>query len=220
MPIYLWIIVFIFCILLIIFFMPISIRIQIKKDQRDDRIALTFKTLFGLVNYKMELPIIDWIISPKQEPILEIDTKTKADMAPNPKTKKKNFLDLKEIDHYQKRFSNFFERYYKVLLYISKKIVLKSFQWKTILGTGDAAITGTIIGVVWAVKGILVSILQNHIRCEDIDILVNPSFQEQRFITNLDSIIHVKTGHIIIAALKLGIVFIIKGGEGNGSSSN
>lgn len=220
MPIYLWIAAFIFCVLLIIFFMPISIRVQIKKDQRDDRIALTFRTLFGLVKYKMEVPIIDWIISPQQEPILEIDEKNKSNIASNLKTKKKNFFDLKEIDHYQKELSNFVEHYYKVLLYISKKIVLKSFQWKTILGMGDAALTGTIIGIVWAVKGILVSILQNHIRCEEVDILVNPSFQEQRFITNLDSIIHIKTGHIIIAALKLGIVFILKGGEGNGSSSN
>ncbi len=200
--------------------MPISIRIQIKKDQRDDRIALSFKTLFGLIKYELEVPIVNWIISLHREPALEIDTKTKTNVGQNPESKKKRFFDLKEIDHYQDKISHFVEHYYRVFIYISKKIVFKSFQWKTTLGTGDAALTGTIIGVVWAIKGILVSILQNHIRCEEVDILVNPNFQQQRFITNLDSIIHVKTGHIIIAALKLGLVFITKGGEGNGKSSH
>lgn len=200
--------------------MPIVIHIHITKDERDDRIAISFKTLFGFIKYKMEFPMINWIISLQKEPVLEVDAKIDKNDKPQQKPKKRNLFDPKEIGNYQNKIGRFMEGHFKVLYYIGEKISVKTLQWKTILGTGDAAITGTLIGVIWAMKGMLISILQNHITCEEADIFVQPNFREQRFMTYFNSIIQIKTGHIIIAALKLGLSFIKKGGEGNGKSSN
>lgn len=200
--------------------MPLVIHIHIAKDKRNDLIAVSFTTLFGFIKYKIEFPMINWIISLQEEPVLEVDAEIDKNDKPQQKQKKRNLFDPKEIGNYQNQIGSFLERHFKDLYYIGRKTSVKTLQWKTVLGTGDAAITGILIGVIWTIKGMLISILQNHITCEETDILVQPNFREQQFMTYVNSIIQIKTGHIIIAALKLGLSFIKKGGEGNGKSSN
>ena len=76
----------------------------------------------------------------------------------------------------------------------------------------DAAVTGVISGILWAIKGQLITLLRNNMCCKQTNLTVVPYFNKQVFKTTLHCIIKVKIGYIIIAGIKFGYTFLIKDG--------
>lgn len=117
------------------------------------------------------------------------------------------------INDLKKMFKNVFKKKEIIRVFIENlKINLYEFCWKTEFGTGNAAHTGILTGIIWSIKGVIVSSLGSRMnKFSGIQIKVNPVFNKRTFKTRLRCIFSVKLGNIILATLKV-VVYKFKGG--------
>lgn len=84
------------------------------------------------------------------------------------------------------------------------KCVCRRLLWKTRLGLGDYAFTGTAVGIAWAVKSLLAAFLARHIRppLTGPTLLVIPSFEQPCYNSTFDCILETRLGHIMNELLR------------------
>lgn len=203
----------------ILIFMPVTISIKILKDNTNDKIILKSNTLFGLIKYKIEIPFVDLEMAKNKLPFIKLNTETKKNQD-GPVTENKSRITFEEMKKIKKRVEYFLKHYSNVVGYVLEKLRSRYFLWITELGIGDAAITGMISGFFWILKGELMTIVSNNIKCSKVILNVIPRFNEKIFKTTFHCIITIKMGYIIIAALKFGFIFLKKDGEVYGKSSD
>ncbi|KXG76835.1 DUF2953 domain-containing protein [Thermotalea metallivorans] len=218
---YILIVVFIiaFVLFLILSLMPIVIEIKMLKDKTNDAVICRFKTFFGLIQYKIEIPLIRWINRKNNSSVLEIDTEVESGKTENFIKDDKKLLNFAEIEEIQDQLAHLYHGYYNIFSYIRKKIVLESLSWKTEFGIGDAAVTGILSGMLWGIKGTLFAIIQKHIHPKNISFHVVPYFDQEIFQTRIHCIITLKIGYAIIASIKFVHVYWKRGEKQNVESS-
>ncbi|WP_168198280.1 DUF2953 domain-containing protein [Crassaminicella thermophila] len=217
---YIYIIMSVFVFFCILFFTTITIQIKILKDKTNDKIILSFKTLFGILKYKIEIPFVDLNVKKNGIPFLKLDAKIKNNEDDNLVKEDESIITFKEMQRIQIKLKHFWELYFHIVNYLRKKIKIDYLLWITEFGIEDAAVTAILSGVFWMIKGNLMVIIKNNVKCNKIILNVVPQFGKQIFKTTLNCIISIKIGYIIIAAIKFGYTFLRKGGVGNGKSSN
>ena len=79
--------------------------------------------------------------------------------------------------------------------------VIERLEWRTELGTGDAAVTSFLTGALWAVKSTVVGTLaKEHVFLEPPKIRVVPDFRHTRFSWEISCIFRFTLGEIILGA--------------------
>ena len=85
-----------------------------------------------------------------------------------------------------------------------KRIVIKHFEWHSLVGVGDAAHTGVITGALWTIKASIIGLLSNSLRLKEMPVLsVTPHFQMAIIQTRITCIFQFHIGYAIFAGLKL-----------------
>lgn len=80
---------------------------------------------------------------------------------------------------------------------------IEQLEWRTELGTGDAAATSVLVGGLWALKSTVVSVLsRSHVFVHAPQLLVAPDYNKTRFSLEFRCIFRFTIGDIIVAALK------------------
>lgn len=209
-----------FVLFLMLSLMPIVIEIKMFRDKANDEVICRFETFFGLIQYKLEIPLIHWINRKNNTPILEIDTEVESGKTENFIKDNKELLNFGEIEKIQDQLAHLYHQYHNILSYIQKKIVLETLSWKTEFGTGDAAVTGILFGILWGIKGNLFAMIQKHIHSKNISFHVVPYFDQEIFKTRIHCIITLKIGYAIIASIKFVHVYWKRGEKQNVESSH
>ncbi|HZK18417.1 MAG TPA: DUF2953 domain-containing protein, partial [Clostridia bacterium] len=83
------------------------------------------------------------------------------------------------------------------------KAEVERIEWRTDIGMEDAAETGLLAGLLWMLKGVVVSHLRN--RSGDIrtnSVVVVPHYDCAQFATDVNCIFTLRFGHIMLAGLK------------------
>jgi hypothetical protein len=114
-------------------------------------------------------------------------------------------------------------RRWRELVTVSKRIigVFKEFLhrcvctkllWVTGFGLDDYAATGMITGLLWAGKGLLLSLLSRHLRIKPagVRIAVAPQFGGACYLSTMDCILETSLGYIILVAFKLGATWLAR----------
>lgn len=96
-------------------------------------------------------------------------------------------------------------------LWLVQHIKCHHFCWKTRFSLGDAAATGIGSGLLWSLKGYLLSLFQRTVDAKECDpeILVTPVFNGETMTTEFNCIFNLRTGYIIIAGLRLLVLAIM-----------
>jgi hypothetical protein len=218
--IFLWISVIFVTLFTIIMFSSVIMEFQILKDKTNDEIILHIKALFGLIRYKYEIPLLDLIQNKDGKLALEVDEEIETEQSDDLLQEKKQLFDLFQIQEIQDRIDQLYNQYFDIANYIRKKILLSKLEWETEFGTGDAAITGILSGVLWGIKGNLFTILKRHVRSKKISFNIIPYFDKELFKTYVHCIIQLKIGHAIIASIKALYLYFKRGDKENVKSSN
>ncbi|MFS0561076.1 DUF2953 domain-containing protein [Terribacillus sp. 179-K 1B1 HS] len=101
------------------------------------------------------------------------------------------FADLQKISHS-----------FPYLLIITKNAELQQLRWHTMIGLSDAASAGTLVGFVWAIKGIANQVIRSNFRtAEPFDIQVQPIFNTSIFNTSFQCIVSIRTGKAMQAII-------------------
>lgn len=212
MNVYAYMVIIVLSILLIsLLFLPIIINLQILKDDENDKIILDFKTLFGIVKHKIEIPFVELSMGNKGKPYF----KTEVEESENNEIikDKKSTITIEEMKKLHRKIQRFIDLYFDVIEYVCKKMKVTDLVWTTEFGESDAAVTGILTGIFWAIKGSFVSFINNKVKCNKVDLKITPEFNQQMFKTRFNCIISIKIGYIIIAKIKRRYIYLTKGGE-------
>ncbi|MBD3110470.1 DUF2953 domain-containing protein [Bacillus sp. AGMB 02131] len=85
-----------------------------------------------------------------------------------------------------------------------KKTIVHDLSWQSIIGAGDAALTGKLAGVAWSVKGIVPMFAYQFmtVRCQPV-IHLNPVFNSHIVQTEFRCIFSFRVGDAILTAIQL-----------------
>jgi hypothetical protein len=211
-----WIIIAFIVFILLIFIILVSkikVFLHLLHTGDDDYIKIEFR-LWGVIRYKIEIPFLKL-----DEESPSLVTKTKVKTGKEEKTKKEDKTKVSSKD-----MLNTFEDTEKILRHVVslhhlirnflKRVVVKKFEWHSIIGLGDAAATGMISGAVWAVKGSILAIISHYFKLVVIpQMTIQPHFQAFVSHTSFKCIFQFRIGHAMLAGIKL--VKFWKGGLPN-----
>ena len=121
----------------------------------------------------------------------------------------KNKEKFKRVNTFSKKInlkSNWqfaYEKGKKILFTFLKKSYLKDTSWQTVFGVGDAALTGSLTGVIWSWKTTILGSISHLVKMEDLpEINVIPQFNSNYFETEFKCILSFRIGHLIRAGVQ------------------
>lgn len=80
---------------------------------------------------------------------------------------------------------------------------IERLEWRTELGTGDAAATSLLAGALWAFKSTVVGVLyRHHTFLEAPRLMVAPDYDRERLALEIRCIFRLRLGDIILAAIE------------------
>jgi len=180
----------------LLYVMPIRIKLKTIRKDKDDLILVRVKTLYGIVNIKFEVPLLD-IVFVNNKPAL----KYKAEIESNRTSKlwKKiskiftvdDFNNIKKYFHHDPVFLKMMKDYW------SAKTSVYDFTFILKYGLSDAALSAVLYGLAWTVLGAIMAIAKNNLNLSIKHLIITPCFDKETFNVELSCIIKFKFGDII-----------------------
>jgi len=171
-------------VVLILLALKIKVVVDYKLEGTDDRGVVSFSVLGGIFGYDIKLP-------------------TEKNKGTGDDNEKKGWLG--RIHDKILNIREVLAIISKIKGYVGKKITLKAFRLEVDAGTGDAAETGVISGLLWILAGTASSAVLNAFRqAKNFDFLmkVTPYFSEKKLAVKLYCIFDIKLVHIIVVGIK------------------
>ncbi|WP_096189731.1 DUF2953 domain-containing protein [Evansella halocellulosilytica] len=195
------IVIVIMFIFIIIPFLKLTTYIKYSHNGTDDECIIQFRILFGLIRYTVKVPVL---AIDKESPSLVVKEETGNDSEKNEKKRKINVFEfIYDLEQFQRFLTHVFG-FHTIVRNFMAKINVNKLSWYTEIGTGDAAITGSISGIIWGIKGNLIGIFSNLFRLDvSPSIEVIPKFQEVEVATQFECMVSYRIGHAILAGLKV-----------------
>ena len=190
--------------LLVIILTKLSVYINYYHGQDNDDLAITIKAWYGLITYKIAIPLIK--IDKNSASIIY---KEKIKTGPEETTKKeetKKFTVERLLNdlHDLKELINHVVSLHKIVRHFLRKVMIKKIEWNSMVGVGYAAHTGMLVGALWSVKGGLIGILSNYMRLMEMPkIMITPNFQKSISQTRFTCMIQFRIGNAMLAGIKL-----------------
>jgi hypothetical protein len=189
-------VVVIVLIFIMLFFMSIQVKLKTIKKDKDDMISVEIRTFYGLMNLKLEVPMLDITFS-KGKPALRYKAKLES-----PKKNKlyksiskvfspKDFGSLKELIN---RDTVLIDR---IKDYWLERLIVNEFCLELSYGILDAALAAIIYGLLWTVLGTAAAIIDRKINLNIKKLEIKPYFDRELFKLELSCIIKFKFGDII-----------------------
>jgi hypothetical protein len=189
--------------LISIMFMKLSVTIFFQHAQDDDECRITIATLFGLLRYTIDIPLVQ---IDKQSAGVVVSHKESVNDAPSGKAKKKKY-NLKEIAYSFKESKDFVRHvvhFHVIIRKFMARVSVTKFEWHTKIGTGDAAQTGMIVGVGWSLKYAIVALVSKYMKLKEAPFLsITPSFQQPISEMKFICMIHFRIGHAMLAGIRI-----------------
>ncbi len=197
--------IFLSLILLMLFLLiKVNILLEYLRNGWNEHIIISFFVLRGLIKYKYEIPLVD----------LEKDG-LKFRKVKEKGSDEKDIKDEKEFVKFKRIYENYkaLRRFYyqniesicNIRSFLRGRLVLRKFDLKVALGTGDACLTGLVAGLIWSLAGIVVSWLENSFKTDARSVDVKVDYMEKKFKIDLYCIFNIKIVHIIVVGFKLSL---------------
>lgn len=190
-------------VLLIIFIMitPVEVLLQVKrKDKKQDIKAKI--TVWHFFYKTIQVPIIGF---EEETASVVFKEKTNATGGKNDeKDVKATPEELKSQFEMLKMWLNHIDEMRPILKSMFRKIKITEFIWKSEIGTGDAAWTGFLTGMIWSVKSMAVGVASAvfKLKCSP-EMDIKPHFQKPASDTAFSCMIYMRLGHAIIAGVRV-----------------
>lgn len=195
-----------FLLFIILFVIKINAAIEYKRSEKDEWIKIAFYTKKNLLRYEYQVPLL------KKE-----GDKIKFKLVKGQSKEMRRGIGENErlmpIDIIKKYISarvylkDHGELFEEIRDYLNKKDIHVELNIRLKQGTGDAAQTGLICGLLWAAAGILVTWLSRYLKTFKKGIKISPCFEKSIFEVEACCIFHVRLVHIIVVLKK---IFLMK----------
>ncbi|MCT8137369.1 DUF2953 domain-containing protein [Anaerobacillus sp. CMMVII] len=196
-----WVVISILLFIILLPFAKITVNLTYYHEQDNDELKVKISTFFGLASYRINVPVLKIdedspSIIVKEEQHSAIGDKEKIEKF----TPERIINDIRKVKDFLRHVIGF----HKIVKRFLRKMSITKFSWKSIVGLGDAALTGTLVGGVWAVKGSTLGIIAHYMKLKVVPTIeVHPNFQKLTSHTELTCIISFRLGYAIIAGLQI-----------------
>ncbi|WP_338472085.1 DUF2953 domain-containing protein [Niallia sp. XMNu-256] len=189
---------------MVILISRINIYIVFNHARDNDSLIIKFRAWFGLIRYTLNVPIIK---IDDNSPAIVMEEEMK-------KGKEEKVTSEKRSQFFAEDFLNGFKDMEKLLKHVVslhriirnflKKVSVKQLQWHTVIGVGEASLTGMLTGAIWTVKGGIIGIISNYFKLKvNPTLLVQPHFQMPVSQTSFQCMLQFRIGHAMFAGIKL-----------------
>lgn len=200
------IIVILLVVLIVVALLFSEAEVELKYERKgvDDRVTIRMYGPFGTVFQRTEISVVE--LTPTLESLrLEVQMTTKEEVGDAPKVDYRIEADISESQkllRLARVMQGLFHDYRRVIKYALRRTKVRSLSWQTAIGTGDAAWTALVCGMLWGLKGVILGSLQSRMVMSDKNtaIAVFPSFGQRKFQTFLQCILSMRVVHIIGAS--------------------
>ncbi len=196
----------VFFVLLVIytalFWIDIKASLDYIRNEKNEWVVLSFYTRDGFFLYCYEIPLAKTIGNKVKFRLVkgkfrEIRTGTENNYRLTPLDIYKKYIRARS---YLKDHGSLFGDIRK---YLNKRDVHVELKIKLKQGTGDAAQTGLLCGLLWTAAGILITYLSRFLKAFKKEIVITPCFDRKVFEVDVCCIFHVKLVHIIVVLIKI-----------------
>lgn len=203
----------IFVVLIIIYFLPLYFNTKIKRMGTDDILVISVNLLFFKI-IKIEINYLDLLLK-NGKGGLKYNVILRYIFPGFLNAKKYKELSYEEFVHMYKNALKVYKLFKKPFNYIMDKITIKQINIMLDIGIYDAALTALLTGFFYSFINLALSIISLNIKFQKVpQIIIKPHFGETKFDIDVNSIIGIRLGNIIIGGMKL------LGGYINERSSN
>ncbi|MDQ0418099.1 hypothetical protein J2Z48_002288 [Croceifilum oryzae] len=208
MHIFSWILFILLVVSILIVCSQIQIELEYQREGKADDGYIRIKALYGLIRYTMRISEMDVDVSSKGVSYTS-GWNAEAGKSTVESEKSKENVSWSGFKRAQENFAETLERVqdlYPLIRYFCSKICCKNLEWKTQVGTGDAAEAGVLTGLVWGIKSFLISAVGNYIKWKkppEIDVI--PHFNQLAFNMYFHSILCFRVWHAIVVVTRLWI---------------
>ena len=196
--------------LLLVLITKVKVTIHYSHSQNDDSLKIEFKVLFGLIKYKLNVPLIK-VDDDSPSIVVEENVESGNGEKKKKETTKVTGEDMLQGFQDMKTLLEHILSFHRIIRNFCKKVKIKELDWRSAFGTGDAALTGMLTGAVWAVKGSIIGVISHYfILLKPPQVSVQPYFQMKVSQTVFTCMLQFRIGHAMFAGIK--IVKFWKGG--------
>ncbi|SDM26842.1 DUF2953 domain-containing protein [Bacillus sp. OK048] len=204
------VLIFIILLLFLIICSKVTIRFNYYHHNDNDDLTVEFSVWFGLIKFKKNFPLIK---IDDNSPSIVVKENSSENGAPT----KVEQIKKDDIITYLSNTKEILQHVINmnvILKKFMKRIIVKHFEWHSLVGVGDAAHTGVMTGAIWTIKGSIIGILSHFLKLKEMPTMsVTPHFQLAIIQTRLTCIFQFRIGYAILAGLKL--IKFWKGGRPN-----
>ncbi|MGE7758891.1 DUF2953 domain-containing protein [Peribacillus sp. NPDC097895] len=199
-------------VLLLLIFTKVRVYIDFKRVQKNDLIHIKLSAWYGLFHYTFKVPVIKMdddsaAIVVKQEQGMKEEEKKEEMKKITPEDLRDEFADMKEILHHVVGF-------HRTVRHFTGKVQVKKFTWHSMVGAKNAAHTGMLTGVCWALKGSIIGLLTTYFNFRIMpSYSITPDFHRWQANTTISCILQFRIGQAMVTGIKL--LRYWKGGKAN-----
>ena len=181
---------------ILLYIMPIRIKLKTIKKEVDDLVLIRVKTLYGIINIKLEVPLLDIVFVNNKFAL-----KYKAEIESN-KTSKlwrkiSKIFTVDDFNNLKKYFHHDPVLLHQLKNYWFSKLTIYDFMFIFKYGLSDAALTAILFGSLWTVLGSVLAWVQNNLNFTIKDVVIMPLFDRETLNAEFSCIIKFKFGDII-----------------------
>lgn len=201
-----WVFAGLLALLVLLAITPVRITFYYSRKEENDHLEIEITVWHGLFTRKYEIPMLFFKVSPAgPELVAKVDTIQQGSKI---QEKVKDFT-RKQVKKWYQNYRELVERVRDLLPLIKnlcKQIRCTKLEWHTLLGTGQAAETGALTGMIWGVKSVIVSVLSQSISLRAMPVMsVQPVWNAAVIRTTFRCQFHFYLGHILFSLLKIAL---------------
>ena len=160
----------------------IRVDIHFRHVQKDDEMKLKVSVWHGLLRYTFKVPVLK-----KKEGKGSVIVQTESGMQGNEKSIEIKRLTPADFMHVWSEIRALIEHIvglHRIVRRFLATVHLKRLEWHSVVGAGQAAHTGMLVGGCWALKGSIIGLLSAYLRIDKRpDCLITPDFNQYRAAT-------------------------------------
>ncbi|MBA9026308.1 hypothetical protein HNP81_001593 [Peribacillus huizhouensis] len=190
-------------IFILIFLTKLKLHITYSHIQKDDHFRVKIHAWGGMIRYTIKVPIIK-VAEDSKSIVYKAEKGINADKAGQEAVKDFTAEEmLTSLENMKKLIKHVFGFHILVRKFL-RKVKVKTFQWHSLIGTGDAVLTGICVGGSYAIKGSIIGLLSRYLRFKKMPIYsITPDYAKPSASTSFFCIVEFRIGHAIVAGIKI-----------------
>lgn len=190
--------------LVILFYMPVDIRVYFERMNSDDKGSLELKTLFGILRMRRQLHEVTTDVT-SNGPTVRVKASSKDQEA------SEGSLSLGQLPQMLKYIGSAAavgRRMLPILNRTCRRIHVKEISFDADIGLSDAVYTGVAVGMAFAIIEGIFGWLSHHTQFEEMPhVRIHPAYNQKVFQVRTEGIMRIRFGYAISASIRLWLAW-------------